>query len=95
MGKNKNKALNFSQADKTILGLIANLNSSKRQYPNELETANAMTNIQELKNVLNGKARRVAECILNKNLQENDRVRRYANGLIEWADGIENSQEEN
>lgn len=88
MGKNKNKALNLSRGEKTVLCLIANLNARSKKFTESTETESATIYIQELKNVLNGKARRIAECILSKTISENDKVRSYADKMIAWADTI-------
>ena len=37
MGKNKNKALNLSRCDKTVLGVIATLNTPKRLFATDAE----------------------------------------------------------
>lgn len=72
-----------------MLALVANLNSPNRKYPTELETQNALMNIQGLLNVLNGKAYRVARCIVDKSYQEDsDKIKNYAQGLVEWAETI-------
>ena len=88
MGKGKNKALNLSRADKTVLGLIANLNCPQHPFQSENEINEAIVIIKELQGVLNGKAKRVAACILDNKIQENDKIRNFADGLTNWAEKL-------
>lgn len=88
MGKNKNKALGLSRADNTILTVIAALNCPLRQFSSEAEAQAAKIHIANLKEILTGKPRRVASCILDKNLQENNKVRRKADILIDMANSM-------
>lgn len=88
MGKNKHKNLNLSRADKTILGVIANLNCPIRPFTSLIEKEVAKEHITNMQNVLNGKARRVAVCILDKSVQDQNRIREYADKLTSWANSI-------
>ena len=86
--KHKSEKLNLSRADKTILGVIATLNCPIRPFLSTAEKDSAKENIVNMRNILDGKGRRIADCILNKNLVEQNRIRNYADGLIIWANSL-------
>lgn len=88
MGKNRNKALNLSRADNTVLGMIAYLNSPARKCLSAEHSQQVQDLVASFKNVLNGKARRVAECVLDNTIPENNRVINKAHELKSWANNI-------
>jgi hypothetical protein len=85
MGKNRHKAINLSRSEKTVLGLIANLSCPNRKFENEAHQEQVSDMIHAFKEVLHGKARRVAICILHPDVLENERVHIKARELKDWA----------
>ena len=80
-----NQPLHISRGDKTILGYIALLSCPAQKFSTDLEKEISFTQANNFHEVLHNAARRVAECILDKDKQENNRVRNGADRLMEWA----------
>jgi hypothetical protein len=86
--RSQEEKLNLSEADKTLLGVIATLNCPIRPFTSILEKDAAKEHISNMRGILNGKARRVADCVLDKSCGEQNKVRNYADKLIFWANSL-------
>ena len=84
----KEKHIYLNSSDKAIIGLLATLVCPTRKYTSEQQKEDAMVTVHELKAVLTGKARRVADCVIDPNADDKFKIKDAAKKISEWAEKV-------